>query len=156
MLTAANVKIAELSKRVDRMEEEGKKYNVIIRGLRQQQKLERPLQLDALVLDFLTQQLGLEDAHFDEARRVQHDNAGSIKRAVFEKKKAIAFHCVTPLYLLTDTKSIVVRFPSVREKTRVLSAGRSLPRGGPVSVSEDFTDRVSLPAEKFLSSHPMT
>ena len=99
MLTAANVKIAELSKRVDRMEEEGKKYNVIIRGLRQQQKLERPLQLDALVLDFLTQQLGLEDAHFDEARRVQHDNAGSIKRAVFEKK-AIAFHCVTPLYLL--------------------------------------------------------
>ena len=76
MLTAANVKIAELSKRVDRMEEEGKKYNVIIRGLRQQQKLERPLQLDALVLDFLTQQLGLEDARFDEARRVQHDNAG--------------------------------------------------------------------------------
>ena len=87
MLTAANVKIAELPKRVDRMEEEGKKYNVIIRGLRQQQKLERPLQLDALVLDFLTQQLGLEDAHFDEARRVQHDNAGSIKRAVFEKKR---------------------------------------------------------------------
>ena len=76
MLTAANIKIAELSKRVDRMEEEGKKYNVIIRGLRQQQKLERPLQLDALVLDFLTQQLGLEDTHFDEARRVQHDNAG--------------------------------------------------------------------------------
>ena len=76
MLTAANVKIAELSKRVDRMEEEGKKYNVIIRGLRQHQKLERPIQLNALVLDFLTQQLGLEDARFDEARRVQHDNAG--------------------------------------------------------------------------------
>ena len=58
------------------MEEEGKKYNIVIRGLRQQQKLERPLQLNALVLDFLTQQLGLDDARFDEAQRVQQDNAG--------------------------------------------------------------------------------
>ena len=76
ILAAANVKIAKLSRRIDSMEEEGKKYNVVIRGLRQRQKLERPLQLDALVLDFLTQQLGLEDARFDEARRVQQDNAG--------------------------------------------------------------------------------
>ena len=75
-MAAQNVNIVELSRRIDSMEEEGKKYNVVIRGLRQQQKLERPLQLDALVLDFLTQQLGLEDARFDEARRVQQDNAG--------------------------------------------------------------------------------
>lgn len=58
------------------MEEEGKKYNIVIRGLRQKQKLERPLQLDALVLDFFRRQLGLEDARFDEAQRVHQDNAG--------------------------------------------------------------------------------
>ena len=61
---------------MDGIEEEGKKYNVVIRGLRKQHKLERPLQLDALVLNFLRQQLGMEDVAFDEAHRVQQNNDG--------------------------------------------------------------------------------
>ena len=75
---------------MDSIEEEGKKYNIVIRGLRKQHKLERPLQLEALVLNFLRQQLGMEDVTFDEAHRVVQQNNDGEQSLKWGKNKMSA------------------------------------------------------------------
>jgi hypothetical protein len=75
----ANAKITALTLRIDDMEAASKKYNLVITGLKQRQKLERPIHLAALVRDFFREQLGLDAVTFDEAQRDHGDTASTDK-----------------------------------------------------------------------------
>ncbi len=76
-VSSANAKVFALSQRLDEMEAEARKYNLVIRGLKQKQKLERPTHLETLVKGFFAERLGLADVAFDEARRNKADSSGT-------------------------------------------------------------------------------
>ena len=119
----------EVAARLDQLEGEAKKYNLIVGGLVPERRLERPSHLELLVAEFLVETLGVEEAHFDEAERVEPPPTTSSTRSP------------------ESPWPVVVRFPSVREKVRALSSSRRpevsrrLRQSG-ITVREDFTERV--------------
>ncbi len=122
-------KLNAVAKKLDHMEAAAKKYNLILVGLPPERRLERPKHVEQLVLKFLKETLKIGDIAFDEA-----------ERKVASEEPA----------------SIVVRFPNVREKIKVLQASRERAtaadlRSSGVSIREDFTDRV-LAARKRLAA----
>ena len=126
-VTESGDKIRQLEKQIDKMESDAKKYNLLVDGLRPIQKLERPKHVELLVQGFLRDTLQLEDIEFDEASRLG-DSAH-------------------------NPKTIVVRFPNVRVKTRVMGAARTALRGHKdgLRVSEDFTARVHLHRQRLVA-----
>ena len=94
---------------------ESVKYRLIFSGLRKRRKLERPLHLITTVNDFINETLGLEGVEVEEANRVQD-----------QKQKR-------PL-------PVSVKFSSLKDKNRVLQAGRK--QSGKVKISEEFTENV--------------
>lgn len=98
------------------MESEAKKYNILVYNLPPVVRLERPSHLDRLVDEFFTNNLEMPSTHFNEAERVK-----SAKSKI---------------------KPIRVRFPNIREKSKVLTKARTALRGSTVKIMEEFTDRV--------------
>ncbi len=66
-------KVADVSRKLNQIETEAKKYNLLIRDLKPTAKLERPTDLNKLVKDFITVQLDLANVTFDEAERLTDD-----------------------------------------------------------------------------------
>jgi len=112
------------TQRIDRMEIADRKNNLIIKGIRQDKRLERAHDLEALLKKFFKVTLGLTVVNFEEAERMK------------PKEKSDVVNNGAP---------IKVRFPSVREKIKVLQACRnatkSLQDKG-ITTIEDFTEKV--------------
>ena len=86
-----------VKERMDAAESEAKKYNLIIKGLKKARRLERPAHLEAVIDDFLRDELNMTDnaVQFDEAIRNPKDG------------------------------SVLVTFPSVRIKNQVMKMYRT-------------------------------
>ncbi|TRY70161.1 hypothetical protein TCAL_01222 [Tigriopus californicus] len=109
-------KWAKLDQRLDVIEADAKKYNLIFRGLKPRQKLERPFHVEELVSEYMTSTLDLDNVAFDEASRLTRSKM--------------------------NPKPVLVKFPNIREKIRVLNRSRRFRSS--VDIQEDFTDKVKL------------
>lgn len=117
-LEDSNVKLFELSNRLDDLEAESKKYNLIIYDLPPTKRLERPYHLESLVNTFFNTRLTLTEINFNEVERIPSKDS--------------------------KIEPIRVKFPNIREKTQVLNKYREVSRGSDLdwSLAEEFTDKV--------------
>jgi len=110
--------------RIEVMEARERRKNLIIKGLRQERRLERPNHLEGILKRFFKQTLNVTAAKFEEAMRLKPKEAGDV---------------------VNNGAPIKVRFPSVREKLKVLQASRNVTRilkERRITILEDFTDQV--------------
>ena len=137
-VTKLNKKLVGVSKRLEAAETNAKKYNIIVSGLTKTRKLERTTHLERLIKDFFRNVLGLPNVQFDEVRRLKDHT--STKVAIAKNSKTI-------------TDPILIKFPSVRIKTMVLKASRSMSddNKSTYSIGEDFTDTVKKHRRRLVS-----
>ena len=137
-VTKLNKRLVGVSKRLEAAETNAKKYNIIVSGLTKTRKLERTTHLERLIKDFFKNALGLPNVQFDEVRRLKDHT--TTKVAIDENSKKI-------------TDPILIKFPSVRIKTMVLKASRSMSddNKSTYSIGEDFTDTVKKHRRSLVS-----
>ena len=137
-VTKLNKRLVGVSKRLEAAETNAKKYNIIVSGLTKTRKLERTTHLERLIKDFFKNVLGLPNVQFDEVRRLKDHTPTKV--AIDENSKRI-------------TDPIVIKFPSVRIKTMVLKASRSMSddNKSTYSIGEDFTDTVKKHRRSLVS-----
>ena len=138
-VTKLNKRLVGVSKRLEAAETNAKKYNIIVSGLTKTRKLERTTHLERLIKDFFKNVLGLPNVQFDEVRRLK-DHTPTKEVAIDENSKKI-------------TDPILIKFPSVRIKTMVLKASRSMSddNKSTYSIGEDFTDTVKKHRRSLVS-----
>ncbi|CAB4066111.1 TTN [Lepeophtheirus salmonis] len=87
----------KVMKRLDVMESNSKKYNLIIAGIPPSRRLERANHLEKSVREFFKEKLDLTDVQISDIERIRHSNKDKIR----------------------------VKFPSIMEKFRILRLSRS-------------------------------
>jgi len=112
-MIGVNDQLKRIKERQEEIETEKVKYYLIFTGLRKKRKLERPLHVLNLAVQFIQDTLSLKDVNIEEASRIQDQ---SNKR---------------PL-------PIRVKFGSLADRNLVLGAGRKLK--GNVKISEEWTE----------------
>ena len=128
-ITRLNRRLNGVSARLDAAENDAKKYNLIINGIPKTRKLERTTHLERLVKDFFQTVLKMPRLQFDEVERLKPELSKISNETSHGNKENIP---------------VLVKFPSVRIKTSVLKASRSMsPEAKKIySVGEDFTDTI--------------
>ena len=128
-ITRLSRKLIAVSARLEATENDAKKYNLIINGIPKRRKLERTTHLERLVKDFFQTVLGLPRIQFDEVQRIKPEGKNGFNETNKNQREAIP---------------VLVKFPSVRTKTSVLKASRSMSNEArrTYSVGEDFTDTI--------------
>jgi len=119
-----NSRVNRNVKRIEMLEIQSKKYNLILSGLPSERKLERPQHLEKLVSDFFTDVLAVDNVSFDEAERF-----------------------VDPSEELS--RPIRVKFPNLKTKITILQASRDpdvarILREKQIVVVEDFTNAMKF------------
>jgi len=130
-VTKLNKRLNGVSRRLEIAENDAKRYNLIINGIPKTRKLERTIHLERLVKDFFQTVLNLPKVQFDEVQRIQQDTSTSTNDGNQNDNKK-------------EMSPILIKFPSVRIKTLVLKASRSMSNEAKrtYSVGEDFTNTV--------------
>ena len=128
-ITRLSRKLNGVSARLEATENNAKKYNLIINGIPKTRKLERTTHLERMVKDFFQTVLRLPRIQFDEVQRIQTEVQKEYNGTNKNEKETIP---------------VLVKFPSVRTKTSVLKASRSMSNEAKrtYSVGEDFTDTI--------------
>ena len=69
--------------RINDIEASARKYNLLVKGLPAEERLERPYHLEALLTRFFHEVLGLDNTEFDEAERI-NESSQIIKALLLE------------------------------------------------------------------------
>ena len=128
-ITRLSRRLNGVSARLEAVENDAKKYNLIINGIPKTRKLERTTHLERLVKEFFQKVLKMPRLQFDEVERLKPEASKISNETIHDQKENIP---------------VLVKFPSVRIKTSVLKASRSMsPEAKKIySVGEDFTDTI--------------
>ena len=137
-ITRLSRKLSGVSARLEATENDAKKYNLIINGIPKTRKLERASHLERVVKDFFQTVLKMPRIQFDEVQRLKSESSKGSNETNHDHN---------------DNFPVLVKFPSVRIKTSVLKASRSMSKEAKrtYSVGEDFTETIKLHRRRLVA-----